>query len=272
MYFRSIAFGGGGVRGGLHVGAIAAIEKLRGNLQYPDGIYGCSIGSIVATAVAFGMNASQIRNLYDKFLNLSAFVPGFRITSIQNLVEKKGLFSMEKLETAVVDMFQTEGLDLRGKMCSDAEQPLYIVSSSLTSGRAALLTGKVPVLEAIKCSCCLPFLFQPQVLYNQLYVDGSIKAHYIHKLVPQDCLVLHIDQSLKPLFVDDMSNLSFLSYVSQLYTMSRKEPVPPNTICYRNENIQILQELTLDDKQRMFEQGYSQTLAFFSKGVSEKLE
>jgi predicted acylesterase/phospholipase RssA len=31
---------------------LAAIEKIKGDLQFPEGIYGCSIGSIVATAVA----------------------------------------------------------------------------------------------------------------------------------------------------------------------------------------------------------------------------
>ena len=272
MYFRSIAFGGGGVRGGLHVGAVAALEMLRGNLTFPDGVYGCSVGSIVATAVAFGMNALQIRNVYDKYLNLSTFVPGFRITSIQNLVEKKGLFSMEKLETALVDMFQTEGIELIGNRCADAKQSLYIVASNLTNGRATLLTGDVPVLDAIKCSCCLPFLFEPQVLYNHLYVDGSIKAHYLHKLVPRDCLVLHIDQSHKPLFVGDMSKTSFLSYVSHLYNISRKDAITPNTLWFRNETVQILQELKPEDKQLMFDQGYSQTLAFFAKSAPEKLE
>jgi hypothetical protein len=272
MYFRSIAFGGGGVRGGLHVGAVTALEKIRGNLTFPNGVYGCSIGSIVATAVAFGMNSVQIRNIYDKYLHLSSFVPTFRITSIQNLMEKKGLFSMEKLETTVVDMFQSEGIDLKGKRCTDANQSLYIVASNLTSGRATLLTGDVPVLDAIKCSCCLPFLFEPQVLYNHLYVDGSIKAHYIHKLVPRDCLVFHIDQSHKPLFVQDMSKTSFLGYVSHLYNISRTDSITPNTIWLRNETIQILQEVKQEEKQLLFDQGYSQTLAFFTNTSSEKLQ
>jgi hypothetical protein len=272
MYFRSIAFGGGGVRGGMHVGALAALETLQGNLQFPDGIYGCSIGSVVATAVAFGMNAAQIREMYDKYLTMSSFLPAFRITSIQNLVENKGLFSMEKLETAVVDMFQSQGIDLRGKRCADAQQPLRILASNLTNGRVTVLTGDVPVLDAMKCSCCLPFLFEPQVLYNQLYVDGGIKANYIHKFVPQDCLVFHIDQSSKPIFVRDIQNISFLSYISHVYNVGRREAITPNTLWLRNDSIQMLQELKEEDKRLMFDEGYSQTLTFLAKCAPKKLE
>lgn len=272
MYFRSIAFSGGGVRGGLHVGAVAAIQTVYGNLQFPDGVYGSSIGSIVATAVAFGLDAIQIRSIFDKHLQLSAFLPPLRLTSIQNFAEKKGMFSMDKMEESIVTMFQEHGVDLRNKTCADAQQKLYIVASNLTRGKPTLFTGTVPVLQAIRCSCCLPFVFEPQVMYNQVYVDGGIQVHYLHKIVPENSLVVHISQVDKPFSARDVLSASIMEYTSSIYGNTRKEPLPSNTLWLQNSTIGILQELTPDDKQLLFDQGYSQTLRFLSKLVPEKLE
>lgn len=270
--FRSIAFGGGGVRGGLHVGGISALESIRGNLEFPDGVYGSSIGCIVATAVAFGLKSSHIKDMFDKHLNMSAFLPPFRLASIQNLLEKKGLFSMEKLEEVVIKIFEEQGVDLRGKTCNDAKQKLFIVTSNLTSGRGNLLTGSVPVLDAIKCSCCLPFVFQPQVLYNQIYLDGGVSLHYIHTIVPRDCLVFHISQSHKRVFANKLPEMSIMSFIGHIYDISRKDTITPNTLWLQNDSINVLQELTLNDKKLLFDEGFSQTSAFLSKCIPEKLD
>lgn len=272
MYFRSIAFGGGGVRGGLHVGAISAIEKMRGNLVFPEGVYGSSIGSIVATAVAFGLQSNQIRSIFDKHLQLSAFLPSLRLQSIQQFPDKKGLFSMDMVEQSVVRMFQEHGVDLQGKKCSDAPQKLFIVASNLTTGRPTFLTGNVSVLDAIRCSCCLPFVFQPQVVYNQVYVDGGVHVNCLDRIVPKDCLVVHISQANKPVRPEEIADMTLLSYVGSVYGNSRKDKVLPNTLWLRNDTVHILQELTAKDKEALFEEGYSQTLAFLSKLIPEKLE
>lgn len=272
MYFRSIAFGGGGVRGGLHVGAVSAIQTLRGNLSFPDGIYGSSIGSIVATAVAFGLQSNQIQSIFEKHLQLSGFLPPLRLSSLQNVTEKKGLFSMDMLEQSVISMFREHGVDLEGKTCGDAQQKLFLVASNLTRGKPVLFTGKVPVLQAIRASCCLPFVFEPQVIANNVYVDGGIHVHYLHKIVPSDCLVLHISQLDKPFTPEDVRSAGILAYAGSIYANSRKEALSSNTLWLQNDSIGVLQELTPKDKELLFEQGRLQTLAFLSKFVPEKLE
>ena len=61
--FRSIALGGGGIRGFLLFGGLKAIEERQGNLNFPDGIYGCSVGSVIATGVAFGLTSKQMEEI-----------------------------------------------------------------------------------------------------------------------------------------------------------------------------------------------------------------
>jgi hypothetical protein len=270
--FRSIALGGGGVRGGLHVGGLSAIEKIRGNLEFPEGIYGSSIGAVIATAVAFNLNASQIRTMFDEHFHMSKAIPSLSLSSIHSLGYKKGLFPMDSFEQSLIDIFMSQGIDLRNKTVSDSPQKLYIVASNMTTCKPTLLTGDVPLLKSILCSCCLPFVFQPQVLYNNLYLDGGICLHSLDDIVPKDCLVLHIRRSAKPVHVSNFEETSLLDFLGHIYEVSRKTPLGNNTIWFQNDDVSILQELTPDIKQRLFDQGRSQAFAFFAKRASEETE
>ena len=263
--FRSIAFGGGGVRGGLHVGALAALESHRGNLLFPDGIYGSSIGSIVATAVAFNLSATQIKTMFDSHFQLSKILPPLKLESALSLMYNKGIFPMTLFEETVVDAFLSQGVDLRDKTIGDSPQKLHIFASNLTTTRSTILTGKVPVLTAIRCSCCLPFVFEPQLLYNNLYVDGGVCLHYLDSAVPSDCLVLHISRTTKPLTASNLDSLTILDYMGDIYEVSRRSSLGKNTIWFENNEIGILQELTPEIKDMLYTQGHSQTLAFLAK-------
>ena len=52
--FRKLGLGGGGVKGILHIGALRELSKHQ-TLEFPDGIYGCSIGSIIADIPLFAL-------------------------------------------------------------------------------------------------------------------------------------------------------------------------------------------------------------------------
>ena len=53
--FSILALGGGGLKGYLEIGAIEELEEHYGKLHetFHEGVYGCSIGSIIATCIAF---------------------------------------------------------------------------------------------------------------------------------------------------------------------------------------------------------------------------
>jgi predicted acylesterase/phospholipase RssA len=223
--FSSLALGGGGVRGGLQVGALIALEQHRGNLTFPEGIYGSSVGSIFATAIAFGMNAKQIETLYNEYFDLKRILPPLRLSSLTELPNSKGMFSMDLIEQTVVEAFSSQGIDLRGKTIGDAQQKLFIVASNMTSQTTTLFTKNIPVLDAIKCSSCLPLVFPPQVLFNQVYLDGGIFIDNLATLVPPDCLVLHISAPVDPLFPDDVKTMSIPNFIFSVYRGDRKSVV-----------------------------------------------
>ena len=167
VLFRRLALGGGGVKGVLHVGALQELAKHQ-PLHFPDGVYGSSIGSILAAYIAFGLPVDQMIPSVRKYLKMEAVVPSPSFNHLVNSFSTKGIFTMDMFETALKNMFSEFGIDISNKKLQDANMPLYIVASNITKRTPAILSGNVPVVDALKCSCCIPALFKPQQLYGRV--------------------------------------------------------------------------------------------------------
>ncbi len=265
--FRSIAFGGGGMRGALHLGGLRAILEFQDTLTFPDGIYGYSIGSIIATAVAFNMSLNQIQYMIDEAMNLEAVMKDVKLTMFTDLFNKCGLLSMDRVEEAVVNAFLHQGVDLRGKVIGDAPQKLFIGASNLTLRKPVFFTGNVPILAAIKASACIPCFFQPQVIYNNVYVDGGVHMYYFDEYLPKDCvsfIVSYTPQSLRP------QDLNLPELVKQLYCGQRRPPTSKYAIWFKEDKVHIIHDIKAEDKKRLIRQGYLQVFSFLTKRLAQE--
>lgn len=195
-HFTRLGLSGGGIKGILHVGALQELSKHQ-PLDFPKGVYGSSIGSIIGTYIAFGLPIEKLPELTKKHLSTKNFIPSIGLYDIASCLSKKGLFSMNYLEKTICDVFDEAGLDIRNKVIGDAKMPLFIVASNVTKGKPTIFSKNVSLLEAIKCSCCVPGVFKPQVLYNQVYVDGDFFSPNISGIVPisDDTLILILPRS-----------------------------------------------------------------------------
>jgi len=266
--FRSIALGGGGVRGGLMVGGLAALKE-RQDLVFPDGIYGCSAGSVLATAMAYNLPLETIRAMFENDFNLSSVIPAISLTTVTSFTTEKGLFSMDPFTDCVVKAFDKVGIDLRTATIDDAPQKLYIMAANLTTRRTVFFSGTVPILAALRASCCLPFVFHPQVIYNNVYVDGGFFDHNMHKIVPASCLVFHISRADLLISPDRLKTMKMSDYAATLYEAMRLESHTDTVIWFKNDEISLLQELTPENKKQLFDQGYNQASRFFTKRFPE---
>jgi patatin-like phospholipase/acyl hydrolase len=269
--FKALALGGGGIRGFLILGALKAVEEKQGNLNFPDGVYGCSVGAVVATGVAFGMSYKQAEEVCMKYVNTSAFLPSYRHATILAFTQKKGLFTMDLMEELFLRIFDSMGVDLRGKMISDAPQKLYLLASNITTQRPTLLTGNIPVLAAMKASCCLPFIYHPQVIHNQLYIDGGVYAENMYDAVPKGTLVLDIAHIKQAIFPSTLETISVFDMVRTLWAGLRSIRVHADAINLNIDGIYLLDELKDEDKRRMIDAGYSQAMRFFAKRLSKEV-
>ena len=173
------------------------------------------------------------------------------------------------MEASIVKAFLRQGVDLRGKVIQDAPQKLFIGASNLTLRRPVFFTGKVPILTAIKASCCIPCFFQPQIVYNNVYLDGGVYMYYFDEYLPKDCLsftVSYTPQSLRP---QDLHG-NVIELVKQLYCGQRHPPVSKNAVWFKEDKVHVIHDIKSDDKKRLIQQGYSQVFAFLSKRLAEE--
>jgi predicted acylesterase/phospholipase RssA len=269
--FRSIALGGGGVRGGLHIGGLRALAQ-RQPLEFPDGIYGCSVGSIIATALAFGVTVDQLESMLDTEFVLSNFIPPISLAAAMSFQTKKGMFPMDLLEETLIRGFGRVGVDLRGKVIADAPTKLWILASNLTTRKSTLLTGQVPLLAAIKASSCIPFVYQPQVIYNQVFLDGGVSCDCIVSVVPKDTLVFHIGYSQGPLVPSVVEQMPIGAFWNNVYASVREgvRPLYPNVLVFDEPKLGPLSDVNDAEKKYMLDTGYEQASRFLAKFPSQE--
>lgn len=269
MFPKAIAFGGGGVRGILHVGGLLELEKRMGHLQFPNGVYGSSIGAVIATAVAFGLNASTIRQMLLDDFNVEDILPPIRIGNMQNILKEKGAFKMDGFATTICRAFEKQGIELQSKTIQDAHQKLFIAVSDLTLRQPVFLTGSVPLLDALKCSCCVPLVFVPQFIGTHVYVDGGLYMRDIQAHVPEECIVFTIDHTTKQLYTDTLAEYPFTDFIKHLF-FSRRQPNRKYTLRFHEENTELLQKIDTSIKLKLLEEGELQCRRFLTECASEE--
>jgi hypothetical protein len=220
MAFTKLGLGAGGIKGILHVGALRELQKNQ-PLQFPNGIYGCSVGSVIATYLSFNkpIDDSTV-NLTKKYLTFDKMIPKVTFQDVRNAFGDKGLFSMDMFEKNIIEMFQEVDIDIRSKKIGDAEQPLYIIASNITKGVPTVFSKDVPILDALKCSCCIPGVFKPQTLYGQLYVDGGMLVPCISWIQPDALVLSLVKHQIKRITPDNLTTISSLDYMKDIYAMS----------------------------------------------------
>ena len=218
--FRKLGLGGGGIKGILHIGALRELSRHQ-PLHFENGIYGCSVGSVIATYLAFNLPMDdKAVELTKKYLSFDVLLPKPSFNDLRNSLSEKGLFSMDLFETQVTEMFSEAGIQIKDKKIGDTLQPLHIVASNITKGVPTIFTKDVPILDALKCSCCIPGVFKPQNLYGQLYVDGGLLVPCISWIQP-DALVLSLTkQSISRITPETIGSITPLDYMKNMYAMS----------------------------------------------------
>ena len=154
-----LALGGGAARGMVHVGALKAIEASGSRLA---GLAGTSYGAIIGALYALSGSALELervirsadigelwRQAFDFGLHDGALIGGKRLSA---WLDRKFFF---------------------GATFAEAQVPLVIASTDLTSGRLAVLDSG-SIAEAVRASCALPGLFAPVRLQGRVLIDGGL--------------------------------------------------------------------------------------------------
>jgi predicted acylesterase/phospholipase RssA len=178
--YSVLCLNGGGVRGSLQVGALLEY----GDLHFPEGIYGISIGSVIAALIAFQFTLEELEDLCYNCLNLNTLLNVPRLDTLLKLPSTMGMDTGEKAYQKFKEIFAKKNLDLDTLTIGDAHYPLYIIGSDLTFFKSVVFNETVPLWDAIRASISLPILFTPHVIRGRTFVDGGLLCRNIAKHVP----------------------------------------------------------------------------------------
>ena len=149
-----LALGGGAVLGAAHIGVLKAIDEANIPVQF---ISGTSIGAFISAFYSFGKSWEEIQS-FTKGLNW------LDLTGIT--IPKLGLLSNKKLGDVIKKILGDVNIE-------DADIPIAIVATDITTGeKVVFLKGDVET--AVMASTCIPGIFIPVEVDNQLLVDGGI--------------------------------------------------------------------------------------------------
>ena len=252
---RKLGLGGGGAKGILQIGALIELSKHQA-LDFPDGIYGSSVGSIIASCVAFKIPIETILEFVKTYSSIQKLIPSkFEVQNISKLFTSKGFYNMNVFNTRMIELFNSANIDIQNKKLKDAEMPLYIVSSNITKGVPTVFSGDVSVLDALRCSCCIPFLFHPQQVGDNLYVDGNILTPNLTSICSSDTIIMNLYKYRKhSIMPSQLESLSALDYARELYNIitlhTQKAQSSHNTVSLYYPNLHSdsdLSEFNIED-------------------------
>jgi NTE family protein len=149
-----IAFGGGGVRGFVHLGVLRAFEEAG---IRADVVAGTSVGALAATLHASGLSAGEIESLAKS---------ASRYELLDLVVSREGVINGQAYAAWIRAV--TGNRTLR-----ELPLPLGITVTDLDSGKALLVVDGDPG-EAVQASAAVPGVVIPVQSNERTYVDGGV--------------------------------------------------------------------------------------------------
>ena len=152
-----IAFGGGGLRGYMHLGVIKALEE---NNIKADLVTGSSAGSLAATLYASGKSYGELEGIMSDFseFELMDFV-----------LSRRGIVNGRNLA-------QWVNKSVEQKKLSEMAIPIGITATDMTTHESVLIQDGDPG-EAVQTSSTIPGAFVPVEHNEHLLVDGGVHKH-----------------------------------------------------------------------------------------------
>lgn len=150
----ALVLGAGSARGLAHIGVLQVLKENDINFDF---IVGSSMGAMIGSLYASGIDIYMLEKMADKMNNSIlfdvrvpryGFIAGKRITAFMDLLNKKKFF---------------EELDL----------PLLVVATDLISGQRVII-DQGPVTEAVRASISIPGVFKPVRKDDMVLVDGAV--------------------------------------------------------------------------------------------------
>ena len=228
---NDLCIGGGGYSGLSFIGCLEYLDK--NDLLELKNFHGTSIGSLIGTAYILGIKPIIMLNYILK-LNLQEIVKyDFKNLESFHIIDDKLLDSLINILNINENISQ-----MSIKQISDITSVnINIYATNVTSNVYTSFNNKetpdIKIIDAIKASMSIPFLFKPVEINNALYIDGCCKN--ILGLPPEDIyicgytIILHSEDS---------------GYITSVIKTMLNRPKPRSTFIIKCDRIAPLSTYT----------------------------
>ena len=160
-------------------------------------MWGSSAGSMVASAACLGMSSLEMTQLQRCITNIADVTD----MDLGQLIERGGLDNMDKLRTVMIKNVQCNASILIGIdeitlldlfIICGVQLNIFYTRVDATCGHFNYLTHPhARLIDCISASCALPFIFTPQPVFGDYYMDGDLLLHMrqCFDKVDRDCVV-----------------------------------------------------------------------------------
>jgi len=177
--FKSLCLSGGGITGFVHLGVLHHLNELS-LLNEIDTVVCTSIGAVVGSLYAVGMKPTYIR---DKLVKINNDI--MQYSKIEEFFTTFGMDTGEYFLAQLTDIFlehkKNPLITLKGVVKKYGKR-LIITATNLSKHSVVYFTPEthpdMRVLDAVRMSISIPFLFTAVVYDGDFYVDGGIKDNY----------------------------------------------------------------------------------------------
>lgn len=196
-----IVLSGGGIRGIAHLGVLKALINAGIKISH---ISGTSAGAIVGAFYASGIDPEE---------GLEIFMKTKLLRFIRPAVGSLGLIGIEHTSNLLKNFFPEDKIE-------NLKIPLSITATNFSQGKLVYF-DKGPLIRAIQASCCIPGIFRPIMIDNEMYVDGGVLNNFPVEPLLSNCdfIIGSSCNHLKP--ISSVPNITALMGRAGLMTLSK---------------------------------------------------
>lgn len=281
MTFTTLVLSGGGVRGIALLGALSQLRKA-GQLDGIKTVVGISAGSFAAATMAMGIDEHVV---FETLAEMD--VAGLRRASVLNLMSRFGLDTGAQMIKFIQKFFVSNGFSANitfAQLHKITGVTLRIGASNVNDGSLYFFSHETEpdcaIVQALRMSCGIPFIFTTWKYNGQYYIDGAIKDNFpIERFTEKDNedphvlgIILRETVPITPM----PPNVDFFDYADRICTMMASSidektmnnvPSTCRVMEIRCERISLLYSITQKTKNILYEIGTESAIKFLQSGV-----
>ena len=236
MKYTHLMLSGGGTYGYIYIGIYRFLKEfdLLKHIKY---LYGTSIGSFFAFLYGLDLDYEHMESLFTtpNQYCCATEVTTFDPNDLFHVYTKLGAYPIQQITLPLIRILEEKYQLSDITFCEYIKRTgkdLHINAVCINTGESIdFCNEKYPdmsILTAINASMCLPFIFQPIVYKDKLYIDGgtsnNLPLHIIPSLPAHKCLAVNLTIEMEQHTKELQSNF-ILYFLNVFYTVLKSATI-----------------------------------------------